>query len=54
MLCRPEKDCTLALYISVTNQGVSSVLILEFEEDKKHIYFVSKVLHEAEIQYSTL
>jgi len=54
VLCKPEKGADLALYISVTEHAVSSVLVRESGGDQKPVYFVSKVLHGAEVRYPTI
>jgi len=54
VLCKPEKGADLALYISVTEHAVSSILVRESGGDQKPVYFVSKVLHGAEVRYPTI
>jgi len=54
ILCRLEKNSDLALYILVTEQAISSVLVRESGEELKLVYFVSKVLHRAEVRYLTI
>ena len=53
-MCKPEKGADLALYISVTEHAVSSVLVRESGGDQKPVYFVSNVLHGAEVRYPTI
>ncbi|XP_027911605.1 uncharacterized protein LOC114170324 [Vigna unguiculata] len=54
VLCKPEKDADLALYISMTEHAVSSILVQESRGDQRPVYFVSKVLHGAEVRYPTI
>ena len=54
MLCRPKKNSVLALYISVTDQAVTSVLVQQCKDGQRPIYFVNKVLHGAEARYLIL
>ncbi|XP_027910365.1 uncharacterized protein LOC114169424 [Vigna unguiculata] len=54
VLCKPEKGTDLVLYISVTEHAVSSMLVRECGGDQKPMYFVSKVLHGAEVRYPTI
>jgi len=54
VLCKPEKGAELSLYISVTEHAVSSVLVKESGGEQKPVYFVSKVLHGAEVRYPTI
>ena len=54
VLCRPERNSVLALYVSMSEQAVNSVLVWETWEEQKVVYFVSKVLHRAEIRYPML
>jgi len=54
VLCKPEKDSDLALYISVTENAVSSVLVQESRGEQMPVYFVSNVLHGAEVRYPTI
>ncbi|XP_073104404.1 uncharacterized protein [Elaeis guineensis] len=53
LLVRPEVGEVLYLYLATSPEAVSSVLVLE-NENRVHqpIYYVSKVLHEAETRYS--
>jgi len=54
VLCRPEKNSIMALYISITDQAVSSILVQLWKEEHKPVYFVSKMLHGIEIRYPML
>ncbi|XP_073107344.1 uncharacterized protein [Elaeis guineensis] len=53
LLVRPEVGEVLYLYLATSPEAVSSVLVRE-NENRVHqpIYYVSKVLHEAETRYS--
>ncbi|XP_073101396.1 uncharacterized protein [Elaeis guineensis] len=53
LLVRPEVGEVLYLYLATSPEAVSSVLIRE-NENRVHqpVYYVSKVLHEAETRYS--
>ncbi|XP_073118051.1 uncharacterized protein [Elaeis guineensis] len=53
LLVRPEVGEVLYLYLATSPEAVSSVLIWE-NENRVHqpVYYVSKVLHEAETRYS--
>jgi len=51
ILVKPEIGETLYLYLSVTEETISSVLIREAPEGQRPIYFVSKALQGAEKRY---
>ena len=48
----PEPEETLYLYLSVTPETLSSVLIREHESIQKLIYYVNHTLRGPEIRYS--
>ncbi|KAL0458670.1 UNVERIFIED_CONTAM: Ribonuclease HI [Sesamum latifolium] len=54
LLVKPCPEDTLYLYLSTTPQAVSSVLIREEDGRQMPIYYVSKVLNEAEGRYATI
>ncbi|KAL0295716.1 UNVERIFIED_CONTAM: hypothetical protein Scaly_3091400 [Sesamum calycinum] len=51
LLTKPTPGETLYIYLTASQQTVSSVLIKEKEGHQKLIYYVSKVLHGAEQRY---
>lgn len=51
LLCAPSTGEALYLYLSVSDQAIASVLIKEGDKQQP-VYFVSKVLDEAEMRYS--
>ncbi|RDX91227.1 hypothetical protein CR513_26814, partial [Mucuna pruriens] len=51
ILVRPKLDQPLHLYISVTDDTISSVLIQEREKEQCPVYFISKTLHGPEKRY---
>ncbi|XP_074360196.1 uncharacterized protein LOC141700299 [Apium graveolens] len=53
LLAKPSPEDTLYLYLAVSEQAVSAVLVKEEQKLQKPVYYVSKVLHEAELNYST-
>ncbi|KAL0455207.1 UNVERIFIED_CONTAM: hypothetical protein Slati_0859900 [Sesamum latifolium] len=54
LLVKPSPGDTLYLYLSATPQAVSSVLIREEEGKQLLIYYVSKVLSDAEGRYTPI
>lgn len=50
----PTPEDELYLYLSVTAFSVSSVLVLEDSGTQRPVFYVSRVLHSAEIRYSKL
>ncbi|KAL0456624.1 UNVERIFIED_CONTAM: hypothetical protein Slati_1001600 [Sesamum latifolium] len=54
LLVKPSPGDTLYLYLSTTPQAVSSVLIREEEGKQLPIYYVSKVLNDAEGRYTSI
>lgn len=53
ILTKPDLG-TLYLYLSVTDQAVSAVLVQEIGKDQQPIYFVSTVLHGVETRYQKI
>jgi hypothetical protein len=51
VLTKPFMGDTLVLYLVVADEAVSAVLIREEGKDQLPIYFVSKVLQGAEVNY---
>jgi len=41
----------IIIYLVVSNEAVSSILVQEIEAEERPVYFVSRVLHGAEIRY---
>ena len=54
VLTKPMAGDTLMLYLAVADEAVSGVLIREEGKDQFPIYFVSKVLQGAELNYQRL
>ncbi|XP_039687770.1 uncharacterized protein [Medicago truncatula] len=54
ILHRPTKGAVLFLYLSVSENALSSVLVEESDEREKPIYFVSRVLKGAELRYQKI
>ncbi|XP_074337389.1 uncharacterized protein LOC141674577 [Apium graveolens] len=53
LLAKPSPEDILYLYLTVSEQAMSAVLVKEEQKLHKPIYYVSKVLHGAELNYST-
>ncbi|KAI3746808.1 hypothetical protein L6452_09249 [Arctium lappa] len=53
-LSKPEKGETLQLYLAVSTNSVSAVLIRETDSRQLPIYYVSKTLLDAETKYSSI
>lgn len=54
-LRQPTKERSLLLYIAIGEKAVSSALVQEDDwEQKWPVYFVSKSLHRAKLNYRTL
>ena len=54
LLAKPRLGDVLYLYLVVSNKALSALLVKEKEKLQKIIYYVSKVLHGAELNYSTI
>jgi hypothetical protein len=54
VLTKPIMGDTLVLYLTVADEAVSVVLIREEAKDQFPIYFVSRALHGAEVNYQRL
>ncbi|XP_074377026.1 uncharacterized protein LOC141718544 [Apium graveolens] len=53
LLAKPSPEDTLYLYLAISEQAVSAVLVKEEKKLQKPVYYISKVLHGAELNYST-
>ncbi|XP_072083529.1 uncharacterized protein [Arachis hypogaea] len=51
ILQKPNSGKPLLLYLSVTSNAVSSVLVTEVKDKQEPVYFVSKLLQNAELRY---
>ncbi|XP_077232485.1 uncharacterized protein LOC143869813 [Tasmannia lanceolata] len=54
LLTKPELGEELLLYLSVSPMALAAVLIREEHNQQKPIYYVSKVLHDAETRYQRI
>ncbi|XP_016172808.1 uncharacterized protein LOC107615223 [Arachis ipaensis] len=55
ILAKPQTGETLYLYLSITEEALAAALIREnMKKEQEPIYFISKVLQEAETRYSRL
>nr|XP_025640564.1 uncharacterized protein LOC112735215 [Arachis hypogaea] len=55
ILAKPQTGETLYLYLSITEEALAAALVRENEKkEQKPIYFISKVLQDAEARYSRL
>ncbi|XP_074336457.1 uncharacterized protein LOC141673603 [Apium graveolens] len=53
LFAKPGPEDTLYLYLAVSEQDVRAVLMKEEKKIQNPLYYVSKVLHRAELNYST-
>ena len=44
ILCKPELDEQIKLYLCVTDRAISSVIVQDYEKGQRSIYYISKVL----------
>ncbi|XP_077249397.1 uncharacterized protein LOC143888897 [Tasmannia lanceolata] len=51
LLTKPEPGEELLLYLSVSPLPLAAVLVREEHSQQKPVYYVSKVLHDAEVRY---
>lgn len=49
LLCVPTPGETLYLYLSVSEQAIASILLREAKTKQLSVYFVSRILRDAEI-----
>ncbi|KAL8146473.1 hypothetical protein AgCh_004271 [Apium graveolens] len=54
LLAKPVLDEVLFLYLAVSESALSAVLVKEELKVQKPVYYVSKILHGAELNYSTI
>lgn len=52
LLKQPELGCPLFVYLSIREASISAVKVREDGKSQCPVYFVSKVLHGAELRYS--
>ena len=53
-MSRPEVDEVLFVYIAVASHAVSLVLVQVDSGVQRPVYYMSKLLHEAEVRYLPL
>ncbi|XP_073121585.1 uncharacterized protein [Henckelia pumila] len=53
-LVKPEPRERLWIYLSTTEQAVSTILIKEEKGDQRHVYYVSHALKGAEVRYTEI
>jgi hypothetical protein len=54
ILVKPKLGTPLILYLAVSENACSSVLVQEEGKEQKPVYFTSKVLHGAELRYQKI
>ncbi|XP_063941291.1 uncharacterized protein LOC135149494 [Daucus carota subsp. sativus] len=54
LLSKPINRETLYVYLAVSKKALSAVLVREDRKIQKPVYYVSKILHEAELNYSVM
>jgi len=51
---KPNAREPIIVYLVVSSEAVSSVLVQEIEAEVTHVYFVSRVLDDAKVRYQTI
>jgi len=54
ILVKPKLGDPLILYLAVSENACSSVLVQEVRKEQRPVYFTSKVLHGAEVRYQKI
>lgn len=54
ILSRPTPGKSIYLYLSITKDAISVVIVQEEEKQQKLIYFISRVLHDVETRYQLI
>ncbi|KAL8134178.1 hypothetical protein AgCh_009294 [Apium graveolens] len=54
LLAKPALNEVLYLYLAISESALSAVLVKEELKIQKPVYYVSKILHRAELNYSTI
>ena len=54
LLSKPVDGETLYVYLAVSEKALSAVLVREDRKIQKPVYYVSKILHGAELNYSVI
>lgn len=54
MLANPRMNDPLVVYLSTNREVISTILIVERENKQIPVYFVSRVLQGAELNYSLI
>jgi len=48
---KPNTREPIIVYLVVSNEAISSVLVQEIGAEERPVYFISRVLHDAEVRY---
>ena len=51
---KPDAREPIIVYLAISNEAVSSALVQEIKTEERPIYFVSRVLHGAEVRYQMI
>jgi len=51
---KPVHGQTIMVYLSISEEAISSVLVQETDQKQKPVYFVSRTLQDAERRYQTI
>ena len=54
ILLAPNEEDDLFLYLAISNVAVSAILVREERRRKKPVFYMSKMLLDAEMRYSTM
>ncbi|XP_074336646.1 uncharacterized protein LOC141673810 [Apium graveolens] len=54
MLSKPLDGESLVLYLAVSEYSISAVLVREEDRQQSSVYYVSKLLHDAETRYTSM
>jgi len=51
---KPNTHELIIVYLAISNEAVSLVLVQEIEAEERPVYFVSRVLHDVKVRYQTI
>jgi len=54
ILHKPAKGKPLLIYLAISNNVVSTAIVQEHDGQQQPVYFISRVLHDAELRYQTV
>jgi len=51
---KPTKDKPFLVYLEISNDVISSTIVQDHDGQQQPIYFISRVLHDADVRYQVV